>query len=188
MKLNKKGYSLVELVIVVAIMAVVASMMIFGAGALTGYKAKQAAEKLVSYMDDAKTNSMAFDSVNLKLYLKNNKYYCDVSRYKYTFDAHGAKTLTEDKVESYELGGNQISIEVKMVADEEVVYNILNRSVTISFDSSSGAFNKAVVSEAETPIDSSRYIDEIIIKQGSGAGAKTFKIKCIRLTGKFYLE
>lgn len=184
MKLDKKGYSLVELVIVVAIMAVLASLMVFGAGALTGYKAKSAAEKFVSYMDDAKTSSMAFDSVSLKLYLKNNKFVCDVSRYKYTFDSLGNKTLVEDQVQSYELGGSSISIVVKMLDDADVSYNILNRDVVITFDGSSGAFNKAIVSESGTVVDNSRYIDEIIISQGS----KVYKIKCIRLTGKFYLE
>lgn len=193
MKINKKGFSLVELVITVAIIAVVTGLVTVGIGSLTGMKARSCTDKLLSYMDETKTNALGFDDVKLKIYQKSdNSYWVDISRYSYEYNtATGAFTMNTvaDDTTSYSIGDSKVEIKVIMqvpVGDTEVAYNVKTSDVVISFDRSAGAFNKAIVYDkgAATIKDNSRYIEKLEITQGS----RKYTIKCVKLTGKFYLE
>ena len=64
---DNKGFSLIELIIVIAILAVFLGAGAFGMGLLTGAEAKQAANKFSSEINDVKTGNLARASEVLTL-------------------------------------------------------------------------------------------------------------------------
>lgn len=192
MKSNHKGYSLIELVVVVAILSIIFVIVGAGIGSVQGARASSCAKKLLSAMEETKTNSLGFDEVKLKLYKKTDGYYIAISQYKYVFAGDGTKSLVEDTNATIErkIGDKDLNISAKMsaMAGSEVSYNVTVNDIIISFDRSSGAFNPVGVYSAggATPVDTTSYIDSIIIKQGTAGREMT--IKCIKLTGKFYMD
>ncbi|MCR5654985.1 MAG: type II secretion system GspH family protein [Lachnospiraceae bacterium] len=59
MKDNNKGFSLVELLIVVAIMVILIGVMAANIGRISGYRAKECRTKLISSMNDAKLETLS---------------------------------------------------------------------------------------------------------------------------------
>jgi prepilin-type N-terminal cleavage/methylation domain-containing protein len=66
-KLNNKGFSLVELIVVISIMAVMVGFVSIGTGILSGKRAKEARDKLLSSLENVRTQTMGKDSIDATL-------------------------------------------------------------------------------------------------------------------------
>lgn len=193
MKTDNKGFSFIELIITITLLTALVGFTAIGIGSIAGIKAKSCAEKLVSYLDRTKTDSLGFDNVQLKLYQKSDEsYWVDIVQYNYVYDTTTGKinfsSSTAKSTSSYMIGEKVLNLKVVMDVDESVVeYNVKQKDIYISFNRSSGSFNKAVVKDKglDTVTDDTHYIKEISIQQGTRTPRV---IKCIQLTGKFYLE
>ncbi len=65
--MNNKGFSLVELIVIIAIMAILVGMGSLALSLLTGSEAKQAAEKIGAQLNEVKTGAMSRYSEDLNI-------------------------------------------------------------------------------------------------------------------------
>ncbi len=70
--MNNKGFSLIELIVIVAIMAMMVGMGSLAISLLTGSDAKQACQKIGSQLDEAKTGSMSRYDEDLNIIYVSN--------------------------------------------------------------------------------------------------------------------
>lgn len=59
MKKDNKGFSLVELIVVVAILSILVGVMAYNIGRLSGYRAKECRSKVMSSLDNGRTMSLS---------------------------------------------------------------------------------------------------------------------------------
>ena len=76
-KNNNKGFSLVELIVVIAILAVMMGMFLLTSGILNVRAGKQCAKQLKHELDSIRIASMGKNSVVLRLYQDSGKIYVD---------------------------------------------------------------------------------------------------------------
>lgn len=66
-RIDNNGFSLIELIVVIAIMTIVVGMSSMSIAILTGSDAKQACEKISSHLNEAKTGSMTRQSEDINI-------------------------------------------------------------------------------------------------------------------------
>lgn len=145
MKKDNRGLSLVELIIVMAIMAVLAGAVGLGVGLVSGKPADECANKLKSMMQNNRVTTMGKLSSYLELYVgADGCIYVDE-----TID--GNTTTTK-------IGDAGVTVEY-VTGDAPGSYNTLGTTpIKIEFNRSSGAFK---------PFSGSNYILEIKISKAS---------------------
>lgn len=190
--MNKKngGYSLVELIIVIAIMAVLTGVAIIGINSVSGMKAKSCAEQILSYMNETKTNALGFDGSKLKLYRESDSTKVDVGTYVYSYSidpgtGKEVRSLTALSSSTNVVGEKVVNVKVKLTDGNE--YDLETYDVYVGFNRSSGAFTPVEVNQGATVVYSSadkKYIEEIKVTQN----ANTYTIKCVHQTGKFGID
>lgn len=160
MKHNQKGFSLVELIIVMAIMAVIAVVGLTSFSLVTGQNVKSCASDLQSYIAQTKVQAMSRADETLTLKETSDGIYVNLS------------------VEGKDVQIGKSGIQVKYQKSDGTTVNISDaqaQTLTLSFDRSSGAFK---------PLEDNSYCTAISIH---GAG-RTYQITLIPSTGKYYLE
>ncbi|MCM1100890.1 MAG: type II secretion system GspH family protein [Clostridium sp.] len=168
MKLDRKGLSLVELLVVIAIMAVVGAVGIMSINAMTGRPAQQCAQKIVYSLERHRASAMGKEGASyvLKVVSGTGKIACEES-----FTSKGATTTTVS-----ELGASGITITYELNDGTVKTLDDTN-SLTLAFDRSSGAF------KPQTP-GGSDYCTKITVKRGG----RDFVITLVPLTGKVYID
>lgn len=189
--MNKKngGYSLAELIIIVAIMSVLAGLAVAGIGSIMGMKATSCGKKLIGYMNEVKTDNSSFDEMQLVLgYNSSTGYTATLNQLVYEFsDAStqvGAATTSTGSTSTSVIGDKNLEVSVKIGSN---TYSLKTHTVCLEFNSGTGGFKPAVVKQGATSVYTAadkKYVDSIVIKQNS----HTVTIKCEKLTGKFYIE
>ena len=174
MKLNNRAFSLVELIVVIAIMSVLVGFVSVGAGILSGKAARETRDKLLSSLENVKTQSLGKNAIDASLsYDASKKQYILTYTYLKT-TVLGNPTVTEsktvgtDKCEIY-FADNTFS-DVITSADDCINYYGSNdigkidetTSVSFSFDRSSGALKPYI---SVSGVD--YYIEHIYVVQGS---------------------
>lgn len=181
MKHNNKGFSLVELVAVLAIWAVMLGGTISIAGYMNGSKAKSAAYAIQSAIGKARTEAMSKStgtdasnlptSLNLKVKLVNLIIEQD-SNGDYYLVIHSEDRKSggdpESKVVREYLGNNRL----KIYGGVTEINNETNPALYISFERDTGGMN--------TSPDAFNGITYITVKQGS----VIYKVSFVRVTGK----
>lgn len=133
-KQNNKGFSLVELIVVIAIGVILASATVISISSVLGVAVKQCARNVESVLNKAKVSTMGKDSVVVKIY-KNDSSGGD-GAYYYELYVNGATTPTETK----KIGRSNIEVSYSMkqdYSDKKALQG--SDSITIEFDRSSGA-------------------------------------------------
>ena len=162
---NNKGFSLTELIVVIAVMGVVMIGGVITLGLLYSASAKEASSKLNSALNKTRTECMTKSSASILIEEKAD------SRYYITYNISG------NDQPAVLIGDSRVVISYKDSENDSTTIAGSN-TLTISFDRETGAFKQ--INAEGTPV----YCKEIHIE----AGHKTYTIQCERLTGKTTLK
>jgi prepilin-type N-terminal cleavage/methylation domain-containing protein len=173
MKQNNKGMSLVELIVVMAIMAVLASAVGIGIGMISTKQVDQCATQLKSSVQGIRITTMGKYQTYLKVYNTAN----GVCIEEFTQDADGTVTSSSKIV-----GDSTVTVIYKL--SDGTVFNLGDSSnpLYIEFDRSSGALKKLPASMGSA--QEGKYCVEIEVSKGS----KVRTLKIAYLTGKVTME
>ena len=190
-RLNRKAFSMVELVVVIAIISIVTTGAIVGVGALLGWKATKFQSELVSAVREVKTLTMGKDAIELKVGVDDdgNIYFEKASsEIIYTKDADDnlVPSTSPKKYDKKENLGNintlTLTVKYSDVGVSDFVL-IEDSSVTINFNRSSGSLEYVKVNGIQ---QDGCYIDSIDIKQKNSSNVKTVTFE--QLTGQVFAE
>ncbi len=159
-KRSDGGYSIVELIIVIAIIAVIVAAVSYSIVMIFSANAKACANNLQRAVSDCKVTAMGKADASLEIYGQDGKVY---------------SRMTVDGVaqEPQKIGTNKVSVTCEK--DGSAVKDIsAGDSVTITFDRSAGSFTEATTDAFDT----------IVI----AGGHREYELKLIRLTGKTELK
>lgn len=205
LKENNKGFSLVELVVIVAIMSLSIGVLSLSVSLVTGSQAKKAFEKVESQLDEVKTGSMSrFNETLQIMFLSASSGYDETTGSGIEQDQSGfyaikeittlAADTSEDpdhpKADSQTLGTEQV-----FLADDRVEltvwiggtgYVIANDggSVVFAYERATGLFDEAVVLDS----DGNEIAKGIPEKFSAKSGMKTYTMKFVPETGKHIRE
>lgn len=167
MKTNNKGFSYIELLIVLAIMAIMVGIMAISMGLIGRTNVNRGAEKIVNSMNRARNMAMAkgTDSGVLQIELSNGKYYCYA----------GNVTSSERESIRQDLVSEPVSIGYYLEGDSDTLYTLTDGSyLTLNYNSSTGAFLPMTVG------GTSAYCKYIVLTNGDTEA----KIELYPATGK----
>ena len=173
MKKNNKGFTLLEAVIVVAIMAVVMVAVGLGVNVLFANKAKSVSKDIYNMIGTAQTMGMSKDNVYFYLSCTDGNMETGIAQEK------GGKI---SKIESDSLS-SKVTVTMKGSGADRVLTN--GNGVLISFNRSTGAFKACYAyGGGEAKGAAISKITSIEINQGSSI----FKITLSYTNGKYYYE
>lgn len=170
---NNKGFSLVELIVVIAIMSVLTGMVTISMRSATGAYVKQCTSNMESQIKNTKHMTMAKSRVSLQIYVgADGAYYSDMIVY-------GADQTTVLDTTTTKLGRKSVTVEYTNDASmAESSFSTLTATnpINIEFDRSSGSMK-----------DKTNCVRKIVIYQGSYKKSITFyaetgKISVVRET------
>jgi prepilin-type N-terminal cleavage/methylation domain-containing protein len=170
-KLNNRGFSLVELIVVIAVIVVLGAATVSLTGLLNGRQAKQAREQLFSKLDAVRTTTMG---------KRNTTATIDLNGTDYVLTVVSTVSGTDPQTTEYKIADSK---KVKLYYSKESGgggRTEITSPVTLEFDRASGAL-KADGTEAD---GSPSYIRYIYAVQGS----KEYGIKIYPETGKIQKE
>lgn len=164
-KLNNAGVSLVELVVIMAIMTVVVGGTISLFGLVPRSQADSATKDLGAMIEKTKNNALSFEQVELQITQDGTGVYAQLRK------LNDAGVMVND-------GGREMMgdahVVLKYQFEGEVLTALGDDVMTISFDRSSGAFNKTKVDAAEG------NLVKLVITRGTYSRT----IELVELTGK----
>lgn len=137
---DNKGFSLIELIIVLALMALFSTVMIANVKTLHDIDVQNCAKNIKSLIDTSRQKAMTFKDASITIYKADGKVYGDVSTNK-----NGTVNT-----QTYECGGGNPDIEITFDTGVDVSLQDID-SFTINFDRSSGSFT-ASETEPQTQI------------------------------------
>lgn len=182
---DNKGFSLIELVVVVALMAVVTGFLAYSFSLVTGQESKQCANNLSTALDRAKnyalTRSGSSDAYMELLKEPGGGYIVQFYVPAKAWQKNAA-TGTADYVmqDSQEVGKS--AVQITCLFQDGTIFSISESShLRIYYDRISGAFKKAVWVDGGTETEGS--CRSITIERG-----KKFELTLIEATGKHSLE
>lgn len=185
MKKNNKGYTLIELIVVIAIMAVMIGFGILSMSLLLGTQAKGCAQKVSGQLNETKTGCLSRYNETMTLSYKtkgsdpaieSDGYYAE--NFIYSIDKNADKyVLTNSEIRK--MGSKKVVITV-FLTDGSSFELGTTQSVTVSFNRSTGGFERVTVNGAET--------NEYIEKMTFSSGARTYTISMVAETGKHTLN
>lgn len=156
---DARGFSLVELIVVIAIMAVLMTTGLVSMSLVSGQNVKSCVSEAESYLSRTRLEAMSRENAELKLLVKNDGVYVNLS-----VEGRDVKIGKSGISVSYETTGGTT---VDVSGSTELI---------ISYDRSSGAFK---------PLPGSAEYCERIIFTGSG---RTVSLRLVPQTGKYYRE
>lgn len=172
MKKNNKGFSMIELIIVIAILGILTGMSTLSINYLKLANTRSAAKKIDSTLSKLKIDTMSKNErPYLYVYNDGGKYYMLYS----TKD-----TLSDAKVNSASggtvIGGNAVEIQVEK---NDTMHTIgVDKSVRLGFKKGNGAF---------LPDKDGEYCTKLKVK-GKNNSKVEYTIILVKDTGKHYFE
>ena len=179
-KSRNQGFSLVELIVVIAIMAIVTAGAVAGISAMTGAKLNSCSSNLIAGLEQTKVNALSKSAAELTL----------------TCDADGNYVMSKTGEADQTIGDNKIIItyQYKDSTGADINKTVsASDSLIISYRRGSGAFLPIIdsVDEADHSyiyvVDGAgmeMYCETITLTRGS----RTKIIHLVKDTGKSYLE
>ncbi len=168
MRQDNRGISLVEVMVVVAILAVVGGVGIWGINTMSGKPAQQCAQKIVYSLEHHRTSAMARVDARYVLYENGGKIYVDEYL---TNDLGGVDESTMSPAATAEIGSAGVKVQYTLGADP----TRHDLPLRLSFDRSSGAFKAQAGGGHCTQIFVSR-------------GGREYTVTLVPLTGKVYIK
>lgn len=179
-KLNNKGFSLLELLIVIAIMVVVSVSTMVGISVISKGNAKKVNKNLYSSLSYLKTTSMSkTGDWHMEIKKENGQYLIETYKTTTSKDAEGNEITNTALVDSYKCSASKISITYnprqKDSASGVSSVNIADTSMIVKFSKSDGSCSELKAGE-EVLTDSGKYGNngEFVVKvKGSKKEYKT---------------
>lgn len=174
MKNKNAGFSLIELVVVIAVMVIVAGIGVTWIGNISGYRARECAGKVASSLNGAKVKSLSKQKNTGDAYWElkkgsDGKYY--VSTY-YPEYSGGGYTLVEETAKV----GRTSNLKVTYT-DVDGVHEVDSaNTLKLCYDRSTGALYEG----SSGSVDKSKNISAIHVSNGS----RSYKIEIVAKTGK----
>lgn len=159
---DQRGVSLIELIVVLAIMGVVSTFGLLGLSLLTGQNIKSCYRQLDHYLDATKLTAMSKQEATLKLYKGTDDgiyIHLSATNEDIRIGKAGLTVRFGDGNNLYEADGTQ--------------------TLKLCFDRSTGAFKEALLAD-DTPFS----CRTIVLSDGQ----RTYTMRLIPKTGKFYRE
>lgn len=167
MRHDNRGVSLVEVMVVVAIMAVVGGVGIWSINTMSGKPAQQCAQKIVYSLEHHRTTAMARVDAKYRLYENGGKIYVDEY---WTNDETGIDPSAPPAT-STEIGSSGVKVQYTLGADA----TRHDLPLELAFDRSSGAFKKQSGGD---------YCTQIFVMRGG----REYSVTLVPLTGKVYIK
>ena len=199
--LNNKGFSLIELIVILAIMAIMVGMGSLAMSLLTGSEARQACDKISAQLNEAKTGSMSRYDEDLNIvYVSDPSVYdwADKEGYYVVKQLYSCtKDATTKLPTTLYLGAEHRYIcndRVNMVLNYDGGSYTVNPSdgsgIGITFDRSTGLFKDI---RTGCGLDSSGYVTFTTVDAQPESleltsGLRSYKIVFISETGKHTVE
>ncbi len=176
LKMNNKGMSLVEVMVVVAIVTILGAVGIMGINAMTGKPAQKCVQQIMYSLEKHRTSTMGKASAQYVLSREANG---DIYAKEYLSTEEDV-TVFAEPVNEYKLGDKKMKISYVCSASgagSSPTTTVLETTtpLTLQFDRSSGAFKKQ---------GNGTYCTEIIVERGG----RTYKLTLVPLTGKVYVQ
>lgn len=164
---DNRGLSLVEIIVVIAIVAVISGFFILGIGMITGKPVEQCARQMKIVLEQCRTAAMGKPAGDAYLVL--------------THDSEGVwATLWQSGVPDKKLvGQSDVDVKVMLGSREYDLKDAFPSGLRIDFDRSSGGLLASTVPEG-----GSAFCKSIMISRGSTT--RTLRIE--RLTGKIQIQ
>lgn len=204
---SNRGFSLIEVIVVVAIMTVMLVAGAFGVSMLVGADAKQVATKLDAQLDDVKTGAMSragevmiirfidatgAEDTAAKMGVSRTGFYAVKTVSTIKNDADIIDFYSD--VEYSYLGDKKVKILVTSAGDYEIKDKA---ALKIEFDRASGAIKKATKGDMDgtsysnttfTPAASDSDITATLKEMTFSSGLSSYKMTIYPMTGKHELE
>lgn len=175
MRKDKRGISLVEILVVIAIMAVVASVGIWGINAVSGRPAQQCSQKLIYSLERHRVTAMGKADAYYKLSIDAKNRVVFEEGISNTADEYGNYTYSTT---SSEIGNTRVKLAYIVSGGGEVEMDS-GDSLTIRFDRGSGAFKSFVDQDGNN-----LTVTGVVVQ----SGGRSFNVKLVQVTGKVYLD
>ncbi len=200
---DNRGLSLLELIVVIAIMAVLIGAAGFGLSLLVGTEARQAVYKMEAQLNDTKTGTLTKAGEDLVVRyidvssnaddwalkgVDKSGYYADKCLYTIIMNAPGSnmKQQYSDKHEYSYIGAKKVDIDVFLSSGQVKIDS--SNAIRIRFKRDSGEIEDVEVGTVnaadEFTASSTGKIDRIEFK----AGLRKYVIKFTPLTGQFSIS
>ncbi|MBQ7834141.1 MAG: prepilin-type N-terminal cleavage/methylation domain-containing protein [Lachnospiraceae bacterium] len=168
MKKDNKGFSYVELLLVLAIIAIMTGIMALSMSLVGRTNVNKGCDNLNNAMNQARTTSMARGRTNGQITIS-----CEGGKYYYYIGKPGTAESNGGKVKFASL---PVKVSYVLHSDPGVLESLdEGESISIRYDQSTGAFGMASVGD---------YVDNIVLSNGD----KMATIKCYIPTGKTEIE
>ena len=191
MRKNNKGLSLVELIVVIALMAVLIGIGALSFSLLFGTQAKACAQNVSGILNETKTGCMSrYDETMILSYRKKLPDTDPAYEEAVTSDGYYSENFVStigSSAQEVPVGDSAIR---RMGSSRVVIHVYLSdgtdfemgetESITVSFKRDSGAFDKIIVNGTEK--------DAYITKMTFSSGLRTFTITMVPETGKHTLQ
>lgn len=166
---NNRGFTLVELIAVLSIMAVLTGVGVSMMGLIPRTQVNSCSEKIVTAIEKSRTNALSFKNSEVELYSDSDGVYIN----NYVYKGNNPATVETTKV-----GDAGVSIYYTLDNGEEL--ELAGDKLMLGFNRSSGAF----VYSKLNGTDQTKYCTLIIIRKGT----TTRKLVLTQLTGKVSVE
>jgi prepilin-type N-terminal cleavage/methylation domain-containing protein len=185
LKKNNRGYSLVELVIVIAVMAVLSGLLVTSVSILAGWDAKECAKDIEGHLNNVKTNALSKLGAELLLSRDaDDNYIIEYVEYGYEKNSSGNLVMVPSVVtREYFLGKKKVSI-VCILEDGTNITVSQAANISIGFNRSSGALTTFKTSDPSYTLMLDNHCESIEITRGS----ITYAINMVPETGKISME
>lgn len=188
MKINNKGFSLVELIVVISIMGILIGVIVPSVNNLFGFEAQKATGKITSLLDDTKVEAMNRLVGEMKLeYVEGKGYY--ITQYlDYGKETRETKGFVQ---ETTKVANNKVQIRYKLSNESSPVSmkEQPDKALILTYNRETGGF-RLVQTDVITPEAVTNALlngEEIPFLDGGGY-CEWIEIKCGLRTRTIYLQ
>ena len=173
MRTDQKGYSLVEVIIVVAILGILVSLSVVSINVLTSGNLKSATTKINTTMENVRIQDMSYTNKPAMYFYQDSD-----GKYRMFVSSDASVTVTSQEAKDAETFGSlKLTLTYEdSTGNEQKISDLTGRLYPVQFNSNNGALLKTTLSGGDA------YLTKITISKGNGELSKTVSI--VPSTGK----